>query len=386
MAYSHTRLISCLSLCLPVFVACSGEGDGPSDSPGSGGASSGGGSGLGSGGQPAGTGGSAPSAGGTGLGTGGEDSTVGSGGAGSGGESANSGGATGSGGNANTGGSDAGTGGESMGTGGDSGSDVTPSAGCEGNPTMESGSHTIQVGGQNRSFMMRIPENYDSSRPHRLVFAFHWLGGTMNDVDGGGSSGYTWSYYGLREQAGDSTIFVAPQGLNNGWGNSGGQDLAFVDAMLSEIKGDLCVDESRVFSMGFSYGGGMTYGLACDRADVFRAVAVYGGAVLSGCNDGSEPVAYLGIHGMSDGTCNISGGRSMRDRFVSNNGCTPQNAPEPNLGSNTYTCTSYEGCTDGPVRWCAFDGGHTPGHVDGGGDDGASTWTKAEAWEFFSQF
>jgi hypothetical protein len=24
--------------------------------------------------------------------------------------------------------------------------------------------------------------------------------------------------------------------------------------------------------------------------------------------------------------------------------------------------------------------------VDGGGDDGARTWTKAEVWEFFSQF
>lgn len=208
----------------------------------------------------------------------------------------------------------------------------------------------------------------------------------MNDVDGGGSSGFTWSYYGLREQAGDSTIFVAPQGLNNGWANSGGQDLAFVDTMVSEIKDDLCVDESRVFSMGFSYGGGMTYGLACDRADTFRAVAVYGGAVLSGCGDGSQPVAYLGIHGMSDGTCNIAGGRSMRDRFVSNNDCTPQSPPEPNGGSNTYTCTSYEGCGDHPVRWCAFDGGHTPGHVDGGGDDGALTWTKEEAWDFFSQF
>ncbi len=307
---------------------------------------------------------------------------------GSGGETAGSGGTiAATGGATNTGGTEAGTGGESQGTGGsDPGSDVTPSAGCGTSPTMASGSHTIQVDGQSRSFMMRIPENYDSSRPHRLVFAFHWNGGSMNDVDGGGSSGFTWSYYGLREQAGDSTIFVAPQGINNGWANSQGRDLAFVDAMVSQIKGDLCVDEERVFSMGFSYGGGMTFGLACDRADVFRAVAVYGGAVLSGCGDGSEPVAYLGIHGIGDGTCPVAGGRSMRDRFVDNNGCTPQNPPEPSGGSSTYTCTSYEGCTDGPVRWCAFDGGHTPGHVDGGGDDGALTWTKGEAWEFFSQF
>lgn len=233
---------------------------------------------------------------------------------------------------------------------------------------------------------MRIPESYDSNHPYRLVFAFHWNGGTMGDVDGGGSSGFTWSYYGLREQADDTTIFVAPQGLNNGWGNSGGQDLAFVDAMVSQIKGDLCIDESRVFAMGFSYGGGMSYALACDRADVFRGVVVYSGAQLSGCNDGSEPIAYLGIHGLSDGTTMIPGGRSLRDRFVENNGCTPMNPPEPNVGSLSHICTSYEGCSEDPVRWCAFDGGHTPGPVDGGGDDGALTWTKQEAWDFVSQF
>ena len=38
-----------------------------------------------------------------------------------------------------------------------------------------------------------------------------------------------------------------------------------------------------------------------------------------------------------------------------------------------------------PVEWCAFDGGHTPGNVDGG-DDGAKTWTKGEVWNFFTQF
>jgi len=42
--------------------------------------------------------------------------------------------------------------------------------------------------------------------------------------------------------------------------------------------------------------------------------------------------------------------------------------------------------TGHPVEWCAFDGGHTPGNVDGGGDDGAKTWTKGEVWKFFTQF
>ncbi|HOU94224.1 MAG TPA: hypothetical protein PLU22_24405, partial [Polyangiaceae bacterium] len=281
-------------------------------------------------------------------------------------------------GGATTGG--AATGGE-LGTGGSS--DVVPSSGCGKTPTLTSGTHSIQ----SRSYILSIPDDYDSSHPYRLVFAFHWNGGTANDIESGGSDAELWSYYGLRNLAENSTIFVAPQGLNNGWANSGGQDLTFVDAMVDQIEGDLCVDTARIFSVGFSYGGGMSYALACDRATVFRAVAVYSGWELSGCSDGTRPIAYLGIHGIGDQTCTIPGGRSLRDTFVGNNGCTPQDPPEPSTGSLTHTCTSYEGCSSGyPVRWCAFDGGHTPGPVDGGGDSGARTWTKGEVWDFFTQF
>ena len=52
----------------------------------------------------------------------------------------------------------------------------------------------------------------------------------------------------------------------------------------------------------------MSYALACARANVFRAVAVYAGGQLSGCSGGSQPIAYLGIHGIGDPVLNISAG------------------------------------------------------------------------------
>jgi poly(3-hydroxybutyrate) depolymerase len=298
---------------------------------------------------------------------------------------------TGSGGTASgSGGSGtAGMGGRGSGSGGAGGSGSgTPmrSAGCGRAPTLTSGSKTIQSG-QSRSYMLRIPDSYDNSHAYRLIFAFHWNGGTMQDIDGGGTSGAAWSYYGLRAQANNSAIFVAPQGIGNGWGNAGDADLKLTDDLIKLIEGDLCVDTTQVFSVGFSYGGAMSYELANARPTVFRAVAVYSGGMLSGDAHTTMPVAYLGIHGVSDGTLNISGGRTMRDTFVKNNGCTAMSPPEPSAGSGKHTCTSYQGCTAGhPVEWCAFDGGHTPGNVDGGGDDGAKTWTKAEVWKFFTQF
>ncbi|SCG72615.1 ricin-type beta-trefoil lectin domain protein [Micromonospora humi] len=267
---------------------------------------------------------------------------------------------------------------------------LAATAGCGRAPALTSGSHTISSGGQNRSYILRIPDNYDNNRPYRLIFGFHWNGGTAGDVDSGGTSGYPWSYYGVRALSNNSAIFVAPQGNGNGWANPNGQDLTFVDDMVRTFSAGLCVDTTQLFAMGFSYGGGMTYAIACARANVFRAVAVYAGANLSGCNGGTQPIAYLGIHGLRDGTLPISTGRALRDQFVRNNGCTPQNPPEPAQGSLTHVVTYYSGCRAGyPVAWGAFDGPHAPNAVDGTADPfapGERSWTQAVVWRFFTQF
>jgi poly(3-hydroxybutyrate) depolymerase len=261
-------------------------------------------------------------------------------------------------------------------------------AGCGKNATLHNGSYTIQSSGQSRSFILRIPDGYSNTRAYRLIFAYHWRGGTMNDVSSGGSSGTAWSYYGMQEQSNNSAILVAPQGIGNGWANSNGQDLTFTDDMIRMIENDLCVDTTQLFAMGFSYGGGMSYAIACARATVFRAVVVYSGANLSGCSGGTQPIGYFGIHGVSDNVLNISNGRSLRDTFVRNNGCAAQSAPEPAAGSGRHITTVYSCRAGYPVQWAAFDGGHGPAPVDGcsGCDDGLRTWTKGEAWRFISSF
>src|SRR4030095_13132270 len=90
---------------------------------------------------------------------------------------------------------------------------LAATAGCGRAPTLTNGTHTIQSGGQNRSYILRIPDNYDRNRPYRLVFAFHWLNGTANDVATGGADGAAFAYYGLQPRSNNSTIFVAPQGI-----------------------------------------------------------------------------------------------------------------------------------------------------------------------------
>jgi poly(3-hydroxybutyrate) depolymerase len=262
---------------------------------------------------------------------------------------------------------------------------LAATAGCGKAPTLRSGTHTIQSNGKSRSFILSIPDNYNNTSQHRLIFGFHWWGGTAEQVAGGGSDGDVYAHYGLRRLANNTAIFVAPQGIGNGWANSGGEDLTFVDDMMRRIEDDLCVDTTQRFALGFSYGGAMSYALACARATTFRAVAVIAAPrELSGCSGGTQPFAYMGIHGIND---NIGSGRALRDRFVRNNGCTPQNPPEPAGGSLTHISTTYSGCRTGyPVVWAPFDGGHQQGPVDGcaGCESGARSWVKNEVWKFFT--
>ncbi|KFY05543.1 hypothetical protein V492_08464 [Pseudogymnoascus sp. VKM F-4246] len=251
------------------------------------------------------------------------------------------------------------------------------SSGCGASSGLASGTFTITSSGQERQYILALPENYDTNTPYKLIFGLHWLSGTMQDVSSG-------SFYGVQPLSDNGVIFVAPQGLDNGWANTGDRDITLIDDILATLSDALCIEQTQIYSMGWSYGGSMSYALACSRPDVFRGIAVMSGANLSGCSPGTQPVAYYGQHGGSDDVLAISMGREIRDTFVKNNGCAAQDPPEPSAGSGTHTKTEYEGCSDGhPVVWIPFDGPHEPLATDAGSN---SPWTPGEIWSFFNQF
>lgn len=253
-------------------------------------------------------------------------------------------------------------------------------AGCGKTPGLKSGMQTITVSGKQRRWTLRIPDNYNSSKPYRFIFGLHWLNGDMTSIDGGNAP-----YYGLKALVNNSAIFVAPDGLNKGWENQGGEDIVFLDAIRKQVEDDLCVDEKLRFSVGFSYGGAMSFSLACSHAKDFRAIAVLSGATLSGCAGGTDPIALYIQHGVKDSVLPIDSGRQIRDRFVKLNGCQAKTANEPDKGSKQRITTVYAGCKY-PTQWTAFDGDHVPLPDDAGNNAGAQSFTPGEMWKFFSQF
>lgn len=313
-----------------------------------------------SGGASAGSGGSSAGAGGTASGSGGRDA---SGGTSSGGAGAVTGGAPGAGGSAPTGGA-AGVSG-AAGTAGAAGSSGAGSSlGCNAASPIRSGRASLDVGGTRREYIIDVPDDYDPSRPYRLIFAWHWRGGSADNVANDG-------YYGLRSRANGSAIFVAPQGIDAGWANTEGRDLAFLRAMLDHFNSQLCIDQDRIFSTGWSFGGMMSFAIGCGMGDVFRAIAPMSGALFSGCEDGNDPVAVWSAHGIYDDVVAVERGREGRDVFLQRNHCGTETVPvEPD------SCVSYQGCDEGyPVVWCEFAGGH-----------GTADFAGESVWNFFSQF
>lgn len=273
---------------------------------------------------------------------------------------------------------------------------ATPSPGCGRAPTLAGNTnttHTITYNNKPRTFYTLTPSTYNNTRPHRLILTLHALAGTAEQVITGTGGYYAW--YGLPPlSSSDDTIYIAPNGLDKGWANQNGEDVGFLAQLIQTVEADLCVDQRLRFSTGFSYGGAMSYALACALGEEIRGVAVLSGnPAISGCQGGSGRVAYYGQHGVADGVLPIEGGREMRDRFGRNNGCSGQGVggvggvgeiEEPELGSRRLVKTEMEGCEDGfPVVWVAFDGDHTPVPVVGGEE---RSFTPGETWEFFRRF
>lgn len=233
------------------------------------------------------------------------------------------------------------TGAGSASGGGGSGSGAGPSSGCGVAATPGASDHTIDVGGVQRAYAVRIPDPYDPSVPHPLVFALHGAG-----ANGSQAIGTTLTI------AGVAGITVGPTALGTYW--SAFDDLPLIDALVASLPSELCVDTSHIFAWGYSSGGFMAQDIGCQRADVFRGIGLVEGGGSGGC---PKPVAAWITHNQDDMTVPISMAEAARDGWLATNGCTMATQP-----TDPSPCVAYEGCSAGhPVVWCSpATGGHNP--------------------------
>jgi|SRR5690625_177792 len=158
--------------------------------------------------------------------------------------------------------------------GGGNGDDPDPPPTSCTHNTLQAGAttRTVTIDGQRRQYILHVPSNYDGSQEVPLLLDFHAL---SSSADGQRNSS------GTANVAERETFIVAyPQGIDNAWNigpcctrSRAVDDVAFARAIVAETVAQGCIDERRVYATGYSNGGGLSYKLACDAADVFAAVA-----------------------------------------------------------------------------------------------------------------
>lgn len=256
---------------------------------------------------------------------------------------------------------------------------------------------TLTVGGLDRTYRLHVPASYDPSRPTPLVFDFH--GYTMTGL----SQEQMTRFATKSDAAGFIVVHADGTGALRGWNAgrccgtaaaTGVDDVGFVDAMLAQLDGQLCLDHRRIYATGFSNGGFLSHRLACERADVFAAVAPVAGVMgIDGCNP-SRPVPVMHTHGTADAVVPYNGNPALGYEaaattvagWVARDQCSA--APVVTFEQGDARCEATRGCAGGAeVVFCTITGGgHTwPGGAPFPGGHISMDLSATDAmWEFFA--
>ena len=256
--------------------------------------------------------------------------------------------------------------------------------------------------------MFRSPDGADPKKPLPLVMVLH----------GYGASGFLQAaYFGLDKLVNDKQfLLVAPDGTPDKGGKrfwnavdaccdfDGKKidDVKYLTGLVEEIASVWTVDRKRIYLVGHSNGGAMSYRLACDAAQTFAAAFVLAPLFysdLTKCNP-KAPISIRQLHGTDDETVAYDGVGDAAGALVSHypsapkvveawakwNGCsaTPDvSAPAVDLdrgvaGSETKI-TSYPSCRDGTVTelWTLQGSKHIPMNL--APDVGAQIWSYLSA-------
>ena len=188
----------------------------------------------------------------------------------------------------------------------------TPSAGC-GTSTaapVEKKTVKLAVSSKDRSYDLMVPKAHDGETPLPVVVDFHGL------AEGAVVHAQMTQMGPLGDKEGFVAVF--PQGLGSpvkwslGDADDPDSDVPFVDAMLDDIEKALCVDTSRVYSTGLSFGAIMSSFIACGAlGDRFAAVAPVAGITHSDSCEPRHPMPVLTFHGTADPILLFNGGVNL---------------------------------------------------------------------------
>ena len=259
--------------------------------------------------------------------------------------------------------------------------------------------------GQMREYFLYLPDSLDSNAP--LVFVMHGYGGTANSI---------YNYSKMNDVADEHGFAVCyPQGSsdqynNNFWNvgyafhdNQNVDDVGFLTSLADYLQIEFDLSTDNTFSTGMSNGGDMSYMLACQAHDSFKAIAPVAGCMMESIYEScdSVPVPVLEIHGTDDDVTLWEGDMENNDgwgaylstldginHWVETNDCIQSeeiNLPNIDISDGSHIIKHrYFECNNNSEVWLY--------EVVNGGHDWPGSWgnmdieSSVEIWNFFSQF
>ncbi|MFA4915457.1 MAG: PHB depolymerase family esterase [Syntrophales bacterium] len=172
--------------------------------------------------------------------------------------------------------------------------------------------YTLVHDGMTRKYRVHLPPNYNQNISLPAVMYLHGGGGNLSDSEKNHMLYFS-------DKLG--FILISPEGTGTvktwnagkwdndeygccGWALSHKiDDVRFLSEVIDAVERGFNVDSKRIYVVGMSNGGMMTYRVACELSDKFAAAAaVAAHAVESGCMP-SRPVPVMHVHGTDDRVC-----------------------------------------------------------------------------------
>ena len=255
-------------------------------------------------------------------------------------------------------------------------------------------SESLVHDGLQRQYLIYLPSSYQENTSYPLVINFHGFGGQINEYA---------SYADMRSLAdSENFILVYPQGANlNGsphWNAAllGGDnksdidDLGFIESLILKLSSQNLIDLDRLYMVGYSNGGMMSYAMACHKSNLVAAIASVSGTMLyiSNCEP-SRSMPLLNIHGTEDPTLPYNGNNyynSVDDALnfwnTNNNSDPSPNTRILNTNLNNIQFFGFSNSDNISVdHYKIINGGHVWFDININGKN-----TSELVWEFFSKY
>ena len=163
---------------------------------------------------------------------------------------------------------------------------------------------TITHNGLERKYIIYTPQGYDGTSKLPLLLNFHGFSGLVGEY---------MSYTNMTPIAdSENFILVYPQGsdldgsshwnaaLNGGDNKSEVDDLGFIEALINKLSSENLIDTNRVYAVGYSNGGMMSYALACYKSNLISAIGSVSGYMLQTECTPSHSIPLIKFHGTTD--------------------------------------------------------------------------------------